>query len=64
MMGIVEPETFWAYKKYNKIMSPALACIPDTNPAYPHLTSNIQQTKDETTNVVINIIVASSWWWA
>ena len=33
---------------------------PDTTPAYPHLTSNLQQTKNETTNVVINIIVASS----
>jgi len=21
MMGIVEPETYWAYKKYNKIKS-------------------------------------------
>ena len=37
---------------------------PDTTLAQPHLTSNIQQTKNETTNVVINIIVASSWWWA
>jgi len=37
----------------------ALACSPDTTPAYPHLTSNLQQTKNETTNVVINIIVAS-----
>jgi len=35
------------------------ACSPDTTPAYPHLTSNLQQTKNETTNVVINIIVAS-----
>jgi len=38
----------------------ALACNPDTTPAYLHLTSNLQQTKNETTNVVINIIVASS----
>ena len=38
----------------------AIACSPDTTPAYPHLTLNIQQTKNETTNVVINIIVASS----
>ena len=38
----------------------ALACSPDTTPAHPHLTSNIQQTENETTNVVINIIVASS----
>jgi len=38
----------------------AWACIPDTTPAYPPLTSNLQQTKNETTNVVINIIVASS----
>ena len=29
-----------------------------------HLTSNMQQTKNETTNVVINIIVANYWWWA
>jgi len=36
------------------------ACRPDTTPAYPHLTSNLQQTKNETTNVVINIIVVSS----
>jgi len=39
-------------------------CSPDTTPAYQHLTCNLQQTKNETTNVVINIIVASSWWWA
>jgi len=38
----------------------ALACSPDTTPAYPHIISNLQQTKNETTNVVINIIVASS----
>ena len=38
----------------------ALACSPDTTAAYQHLTSNIQQTKNETTSVVINIIVASS----
>ena len=37
-----------------------LACSPDTTPAYPHLTSNTQQPKNETTNVVISIIVASS----
>ena len=37
----------------------AIACSPDTNPAYPHLTSNIQQTKNETTNMVIDIIIAS-----
>ena len=35
------------------------ACSPDTTPAYPHLTSNLQQPKNETTNVVINIIVVS-----
>jgi len=29
-----------------------------TTPAYPHLTSNLQQTKNDTTNVVINITVA------
>jgi len=34
----------------NKNQLDALACSPDT--------------KNETTNVVINIIVASSWWWA
>jgi len=33
---------------------------PDTTPAYPHLTSNLQQLKNETTIVVINIIVVSS----
>jgi len=38
----------------------AIACSPDTTPAYPHLTSNLQQPKNETTNVVINIIVVSS----
>ena len=37
-----------------------IACSPDTTPAYPHLTSNLQQTKNETTNVVTNIIVMSS----
>jgi len=36
------------------------ACSPDTTPAYPHLNYNLQQTKKETTNVVINIIIASS----
>ena len=36
------------------------ACNPDTTAAYQHLTSNLQQTKNETTNVVINIIIASS----
>jgi len=57
MIGIVVPETCWTYKKYSKIISGS----PDTTPAYPHLTSNLQQTKNETTIVVINIIVASSW---
>jgi len=38
----------------------ALARNPDTTPAYPHLTSNLQQTKNETNNVVINIIIVSS----
>jgi len=38
----------------------ALACSPDTTPAYPHLTSNLQQTKNEMTDVVITIIVVSS----
>ena len=33
----------------------AVACSLDTSPAYPHLTSNLQQTKNETTNVVISI---------
>ena len=42
------------------LKSSALACSPDTTPAYPHLTSNLQQTKNKTTNVVINITVASS----
>ena len=37
-------------------------CIPDTTPTWPHLTSNLQQTKNETTNVVISIIVVSYWW--
>jgi len=36
-----------------------LACSPDTTPAKPHLNSNIQQTKNEMTNVVIDIIVAN-----
>ena len=43
--------------------SHAWASNPDTTPTELHLTSNIQQTKNETTNVVINIIVESSWWW-
>jgi len=38
----------------------ALACSPDTTPTCLRLTSNLQQTKNETTNVVINIIVVSS----
>jgi len=38
----------------------ALAFSSDTTAAYPHLTSKIQQTKNETTNVLINSIVASS----
>ena len=38
----------------------AIACIPDTTPSYQHLTFNLQQTKNETTNVVINIIVVRS----
>jgi len=42
----------------------AIACRPDTTPAYPHLISNLQQPKNETTNVVINNRVVSSWWWA
>jgi len=33
MMGIVVLETCWAYEKYNKIKSRALACSPDTTPA-------------------------------
>ena len=32
-----------------------LASSPDSTPALPHLTYNLQQTKTETTNVVINI---------
>ena len=35
----------------------AIACSPNTTLAYQHLTSNLQQAKNETTNVVINIIV-------
>ena len=42
------------------LKSSALTCSPNTTPDYPHLTSNIQQTKNETTEVVINNIVASS----
>jgi len=42
------------------IISRAIACSPDTTPAYPQLTSNLQHPKNETTNVVINIIVLSS----
>ena len=38
----------------------AITGSTDTTPAYPHLTSNLQQPKNETTNVVINIIVTSS----
>ena len=38
----------------------AITCSPDNTPAYPHLTSNLQQTKNEAINVVINVIVASS----
>jgi len=38
----------------------ALACSPDTTPTCLHLTSNLQQTKKEMTNEVINIIVVSS----
>jgi len=37
----------------------AIACSPDTTPAYPHLTSKLQQPKNEKTNLIINIIVAS-----
>jgi len=35
-------------------------CGADVARYHPHLTSNLQQTKNETTNVVINIMVASS----
>ena len=31
----------------------ALASSPDTTPAYPHLTSNLKQTENDTTNVLI-----------
>jgi len=34
-------------------LSRAVSCKPDITPAYTHLTSNLQQTKNETTNVVI-----------
>jgi len=37
-----------------------MGCSPDTTPAQLHLNSNMQQTKNEATNVVINIIVVSS----
>ena len=42
------------------MMGIVIACGPDTTPAYPHLTSNLQQPKNETTNVVINITVLTS----
>jgi len=48
----------WARVRWSSV--PVVACNPDTTPAYPHLTSNIQQTKNNTTNVVINSRVASS----
>ena len=38
---------------YIYIISYASAYSPDTTQAEPHLTSNTQQTKNETTNVVI-----------
>ena len=61
MMGIAVPETRWAYKK-SRLHAITIACSSDTTPTKPHLTSNLQETKNETTNVVINIIVASFWW--
>ena len=42
-----------------QVTARALVCRPDTTPAKPHLTSNPQQTKNERTNLVINIIVTS-----
>ena len=44
----------------NLICTAQGACSPDASPTLPHLTSNLQQTKNETTNMVIDIIVASS----
>jgi hypothetical protein len=38
----------------------ATACNPDTTPAYPRLTSNLKQLKNEMINMVVNIIVVSS----
>ena len=43
------------------VLGRAIACSPDTTLAYPQLTSNLQQPKNETTNVVINILVVSSY---
>jgi len=37
-----------------------LACIPDTSPTQPYLTSNLQQTKYETTKEVVKFIGVSS----
>ena len=55
---VVSPYTDYAMRPTQQ--SRALACSPDTTPAYPHLTFNLQQPKNETTNVVINNIVVSS----
>ena len=41
----------------------AIACNPDTYPAFLHLTSNQQQPKFRTAHVVNSTTVASSWWW-
>jgi len=54
----------WDAKTECRIVMNIPGCSPDTTPAKPHLTSTLQQTKNETTNVLINITVASSWWWA
>jgi len=36
------------------------AVLEPAAPALPHFTTNLQQTKNDTTNVVNNIIVVSS----
>jgi len=51
---------YWVLVENLRERDQAIAWSPDTTPASPHLTSNLQQPKNETTNVVINIIVVSS----
>jgi len=43
-----------------QVIARSLACSPDTTPACPHITSNQQQPKNGTANVVISTIVVSS----